>query len=208
MFNKTTARQISQYIKEIEDFYYIDEQGKVYSERGKRLLRLSIEKRYSLLNKDNKYKSISLKKLYKNVFNKEFCIDNIKNLDGEQWKEIPQTNGLYYASNKGRIKSYVKYQAIILEPFPNSTGYLRVTLKIDGKRKDIFVHKIIADLFIQDKPTIQNTIKYELHHIDHNRYNNNVNNLIYLTQEEHKKIHIEYNRKQKQLEKELEQKEI
>lgn len=202
MFDKQTARQISQYIKEVEDFYFIDEQGKVYSGRGKKVLRLSIEKKYSLLKKNGKYKSISLKKLYRAVYNKEYCIDEIDSLNGEQWQEIPQTQGRYYASNKGRIKSYTGYKAIILEPFNNGNNYYRVTLNIDGKRKDILVHKIIAALFIEPPKDIS-IVKYDLHHIDHNTYNNKADNLLYITREEHSKLHAEYKRKEQERKEEI-----
>lgn len=50
------------------------------------------------------------------VYNKEFCIDNIENLKDEEWKPIIETDGLYFVSNKGRIKSYHDYKAKILKP--------------------------------------------------------------------------------------------
>lgn len=197
MFDKTTARQISQYIKEIQDFYYIDEQGKVYSERGKRLLRLSSEKRYSLQKKDKKYKSMGLKKLYKLVFNKEFCIDEIKNLKGEQWKEIPNTQGKYYASNKGRIKSYASYKAKILEQYQNNghQNYFRVELTIDRQRKEKYVHTVIAALFCEQPQDITIT-KYEIHHKDFTVTNNNADNLEYLTPKQHTEKHQQHNKEQ------------
>lgn len=48
------------------------------------------------------------------AYNKEFCIDNIKNLFNEEWHEIQGTNGKYLISNCGRVKSLCGYIAILL----------------------------------------------------------------------------------------------
>ena len=38
----------------------------------------------------------TLKKLYKQVFGMEFCIDEIENLSGEEWKPIENTENKYF----------------------------------------------------------------------------------------------------------------
>ena len=89
-----------------------------------------------------------MKKLYYLIFGKVFCEDTIPDLDGEAWKEIPDSSGNYLCSNFGRIKSYVGYNAILLKP-SYDTGYPRVYLWLsDGKRYDLLVHKIVAMLFL------------------------------------------------------------
>lgn len=97
---------------------------------------------------DNKRKKISLKTLYKLVFNKPFSIDNIDNLKEEQWKEIDGTEGLYYISNKGRVKSLQGYETIILKPFANKAGYLRVDIIEGGKRRTKLIHRLVAAAFL------------------------------------------------------------
>ena len=69
---------------------------------------------FTLIDDYGKRKRISLKKLYRKVFNKEYCIDNIENLKNEIWKEIKATNGRYFISNYSRVKSYCRYKAIII----------------------------------------------------------------------------------------------
>lgn len=107
--------------------YYISESGVIFKDvdtikevkRGKdNIIRIK--------DKENKSIRISYKKLYRQVFNKEYCIDNIKNLNGEEWKEISGTNGKYYISNYGRVKSYCGYNARLMIPQERKNGYLSV----------------------------------------------------------------------------------
>lgn len=166
------------------DYYYLTTDGKIFNSKSQRYLKLD-KFNYTLMKTDGNKKKISLKTLYKLVYNKVFCIDNIKDLQGEQWKVIENTNNNYYISNYGRIKSYANYNASILQQKENSNGYLRVTLTESNKSKCIFVHKLVAETFLT-KPKGEN---YEVHHIDKNIKNNNVINLMYVTIEEHYKIH-------------------
>lgn len=104
--------------------------------------------------------------------NTNICIDDIENLNGEEWKQIDFN---YFVSNRGRVKSFVKWKSLILKQRENTNGYLRVELY--GKK--ILTHKLVAKYFL-DKPTEEQT---EIHHIDLNSQNNNADNLIYLTKE-------------------------
>ena len=72
------------------------------------------------------------------VFKKEFCLDTIENLQGEEWKPIDNTNGKYFISNCGRVKSYCGYSAIILKTYKTAKGYLYVKINY----KNVKVHKL------------------------------------------------------------------
>ena len=61
----------------------------------------------------------------------EFCIDEIENLSGEEWKPIENTDNKYFISNYGRVKCYCGYNAIVLKPYLQYRGYLEV--KINDK---------------------------------------------------------------------------
>lgn len=79
----------------------------------------------------------------------------VENLQGEIWKDIPGYEGLYQASNIGRIKNYNRDS--LLTPNENAKGYYHVTLHIDGKPKTFKWHRIIAIAFLQrhhSKPQI------------------------------------------------------
>ena len=169
--------------------YYLTQNGQVYDKEKDKYLKSYSHHSYKLRTIDNEYKSISLKKLYRQVYNKEFCIDNIQNLQGQEWLEVKQTNGLYFVSNLGRVKSYQKYQAAIIKPMKNENGYLRVQLFFNGVMKNVLVSRLVASQFIEEP---QNILLYQLHHINRNKQDNRVSNLIWLRTDKHKDVHNFY----------------
>lgn len=107
----------------------------------------------------------------------------------EFWKDIKGYRGYYQISNLGRIRScdrdisdINKTQHIkgkIIKPTNNGNGYLIVSLRINGKRKNHYVHRLVAESFIDN---LEN--KPEVNHKDFNPYNNCVNNLEWSTRKE------------------------
>lgn len=69
----------------------------------------------------------------------------------------------------------------IIKPFDNGYGYLMVKFIYKGKSKNIKVHKLVAETFI---PKHRNDVELEINHIDHNKYNNCVSNLEWVTRKE------------------------
>ena len=49
-------------------------------------------------------------------------------METEIWKDIDGYNGMYKVSIFGNVKSFNKNREIILTPFPDTRGYLRVRL--------------------------------------------------------------------------------
>lgn len=110
-------------------------------------------------------------------------------LDYEQWREIPRTESLYYISNRGRVLSLNRDGYRILKPFICGNGYECVSIPIDGEWKDVRIHILVAEAFIPNlyhKPIV--------HHIDANKLNNDVSNLVWLTTAEHGKAHAILNK--------------
>lgn len=120
----------------------------------------------------------------------EYCIK------GEVWKSIPEYEGLYEASNLGRVRSVEgkitynqyggerKWRGRILK---NKTKEMRpegykVTLYKDKVKKDWLVARLICSTFHgvvdHDLPV---KIKMTVNHKDGNRKNNNVDNLEWLS---------------------------
>lgn len=170
--------------EEFADHYYLTEQGTVYNEAAKKEIKPDNNHCFRLLTKEGKLKKISLKRLFKLVYNKNYCIDNIEDLEGEQWKAIDLTDNIYWISSKGRCKSLANYEAIILKT-SLVNGYERVDIFQEGQRKRKLVSRLVAAAFL-DPPKYQDM---QIHHIDQDKRNNNKSNLIWLTPKQHKEAH-------------------
>lgn len=114
-----------------------------------------------------------LKRVYNLAFNLEFSQDTIADLPGEQWKPIKNTQGKYFVSNKGRVKSYCRYNAIIRKPEDNGKGYQQV--KIQGKK--YYIHRLVSIAFLGEPDPEKNTV----HHRNSNRKDNDLQNLTFLS---------------------------
>lgn len=172
-----------------QSYYYLTEDNKVYNALTKRYLRAN-KNIYTLVNEDNKRVKATLKEIYLMVHNKPFCKDNIENLQGEQWKEIEGSSGNYFISNHGRIKSYKGYNAKLLSLVTTDKGYKRVNVNFGNGNYNYFVHRLVAEYFL---PIPSNSF-YDVHHKDFNTINNKVDNLMWVTKDQHKTIHREHER--------------
>lgn len=182
------------FIKQINngfaEYYYLLEDGRVLNNNSGIYLQRN-KNSYKLKTADGRYKSITLKDLYFLVFNENYCNDSIESLSGEIWREIPDTQKKYYCSNKGRIKSLVGYDAIIMNPYKTKDGYLRVSLYCENGRRDLLLHRIVAMCFLSAPPRLD----YQLHHLDFDRSNCQLSNLVWLDPKEHRNLHLEKEKK-------------
>ena len=93
----------------------------------------------------------------------------------EIWKDVVGSNGLYMVSNYGNVKSLHyrggNYEKILI-PKKNNSGRLWVEITINGRRKAMLIHRLVAYVFL-DNPNGYN----EINHIDENPLNNYVDNL-------------------------------
>lgn len=106
----------------------------------------------------------------------------------EVWKDIEGYEGLYQISNFGRVKSlpkphknahgYYLTKEKILSPRVCGTQreYLSVALQRDGERKQIKIHRLVAQAFIPNPNNLP-----EVNHIDENKGNNKADNLEWCT---------------------------
>jgi hypothetical protein len=86
----------------------------------------------------------------------------------EKWKVIPDFPN-YYISTYGRVKNILTNK--ILKPIL-VCDYYKINLYGNYKRAQCFIHKLVAEAFIDN---VHN--KTHVDHIDTNPLNNNVNNL-------------------------------
>lgn len=93
----------------------------------------------------------------------------------EIFKDIEGFEGLYQISNLGRVKS-INYNKTrkekILKYRKHRYGYLMVVLFKDGKRKEILVHRLVAQAFLPNPDNLP-----QVNHKDENKTNNCVENL-------------------------------
>lgn len=123
--------------------------------------------------------------IYKNL--------SIKNILGEEWRDIPNYEGQYLASNMGRIKGLPRtisgYRGAkqnlkerIMSQGINSTGYCvtRRTFVFNGKQTNL-VHRLVATSFIPNPLNLP-----EVNHIGKNgdKTDNKVQSLIWSTHED------------------------
>ena len=85
----------------------------------------------------------------------------------------------YLACSNGIILSTKTGKAKPLKPLDNGNGYLAVSLSKNGKVRRFYIHRLIAESFLENIEK-----KEEVNHIDGNRGNNSLSNLEWVTRSE------------------------
>lgn len=95
-----------------------------------------------------------------------------------EFRKIPSLKFLYEISEDGRIIRNVKSKhQMSMEK--DRGGYYRTHVMLNGKQVHRFVHILVAECWLGDKPNGN-----EVDHIDRNRQNNHYKNLRYVTREQ------------------------
>ena len=97
----------------------------------------------------------------------------------ETWKAIAGYEGIYEVSDLGRVKSLKFGKERILKPGGDTHGYLHVILCRDGHTKKLFVHRLVAEAFIQNPNNLAT-----VNHKDEVKTNNTVSNLEWMSQKD------------------------
>ena len=108
-----------------------------------------------------------------NDFN-NFTDSELKN---EKWKDIFGYDGAYQVSNLGRVRSRKSGEWKVLRPGNNGNEYLRVNLSNGGKIKRFYVHRLVAQAFIENN----DDTKIYINHRDECKQNNRLWNIEYCT---------------------------
>jgi hypothetical protein len=104
----------------------------------------------------------------------------------EEWKEIPFEKGAlrkrYSVSNYGRVISYcaTNMEDAVFVKGGTLKGYKTLPVRPFGKSRTLYVHKLIAEQFIQKNGDDQ---KFVIH-LDYNKCNNFVENLCWANKKE------------------------
>lgn len=109
-------------------------------------------------------------------------------METEIWKDIVGYEGLYQVSNLGRVKSLdrivehkkapltIKERILKQRLGGKQNRYYSVCLWKNSNGKIIYVHKLVAETFLEKK---ENTV---IDHIDNDSKNNKLTNLQYISQ--------------------------
>ena len=122
------------------------------------------------------------------------------NIQGEKWADVDGYEGIYEISNFGRVKhlpttvitisyhgdivSTRKTDPYIVKQCENKQHYKVVGLVKGKSINSIAVHRLLAQAFLPRIPE-----QTEVHHRDRDRSNNNLDNLQWVTPEEHDNLH-------------------
>lgn len=91
----------------------------------------------------------------------------------------------YHASTCGNIISTKLDKPKVLAPDDNRTGYLRVILSKDGATKRFYVHRLIAQTFLEPPSNDPaGTERTDVNHLDCNKANNKLANLEWTSRRE------------------------
>ena len=94
----------------------------------------------------------------------------------EIWADIAGYEGLYQISTYGNVRSLRMNK--VMSSHDNGHGYEYITLR-KGNPKNYYVHRLVAEAFL---PKLNENLV--VNHKDHNRKNNTVENLEWVTPRE------------------------
>lgn len=94
---------------------------------------------------------------------------------------VEEADGRYFVIPQGQVISFCKDEPRVMAQNDNGNGYLYITI---GK-KNYYIHRLVAKAFIKNDDE-EKTI---IHHLDRDRSNNEVSNLIYVSPKRHQLIH-------------------
>ena len=93
----------------------------------------------------------------------------------EIWRDIKGYEKMYQVSNLGNVRRLVGFRCRnerIIKPLNKPNGYLKVQLHYNGRTRDVYIHRLVAEAFI---PNPNNYT--EVNHIDEDKTNNRFSNL-------------------------------
>lgn len=107
----------------------------------------------------------------------------------ERWKSVVGFEGLYEVSDRGRIRS-LKQKPIVIMRQKNNSFYREVKLRKNNRSFMRYIHRLVLEAFRGSCPA-----RMECRHLDGNRYNNNIENLLWGTKVQNQRDSIRHGTK-------------
>ena len=105
---------------------------------------------------------------------------SLENSIVEEWRAVKGYEG-YEVSNLGNVRSNKAYkhrsEPLMMKQRDNGYGYLIVCLCNKNGRRNHYVHRLVAEAFIDNPNGLA-----QVNHLDYDRHNNKVTNLEWLSQ--------------------------
>ncbi len=104
-------------------------------------------------------------------------------MSNEEWRDVVGYESWYQVSDLGRVKRIAPgkstYVGRILAPKQDDHGYIRVTLHVNGRGREIRIHRLVMIAFVGDCPPGK-----EVNHKNGDKTDNRLKNLEYVTLQE------------------------
>ena len=107
------------------------------------------------------------------IFNFMFNNFTETELTNERWKDIEGYDGMYQVSDLGRVRSKHSGKWKVLRPGKTGSGYLKVNLCKDKQKKNLMIHRLVAQAFIPN----DDETKTQINHINEDKEENRFWNL-------------------------------
>lgn len=110
----------------------------------------------------------------------------------EVWKKIKYYPN-YEVSDLGNVRRILKSgKTKTLKSVDNWNGYMRLNLYKNGRQAKHYIHRLVANAFLNNRNKLP-----EVHHIDHDKTNNTLKNLEWVSSEENNSYKVVHYRKLK-----------
>ena len=96
----------------------------------------------------------------------------VAELEQERWKPIFGYDGLYEVSDLGRVRSKKYGKVRVLRPGKTGGGYFTVNLCKDGKHNTTYIHRLVAQAFIENTDETKTLINHRNECKSDNRVSN------------------------------------
>ena len=104
----------------------------------------------------------------------------------EEWRDVVGFEGVYQVSSAGRVRSLTRrvynhmMRGRVLKQARKANGYMQLSLSANGvKLKHVYVHRLVACAFLPNPNNLP-----DVNHINHNKQDNRVDNLEWVTRSE------------------------